>query len=160
MDALVGSGVSRVVLGMPHPLPRLRGYAIAALQTAGIAVHVMSLENATADNPELSSAWLAVLRVNEALLHRVALGRPFSVWKYAMTLDGKIASSTGHSAWVTGAAEVERLGSSMYGSMALSLRYLRFASQVQLRENESTVSALAQTRWSSGVKLCATTTPD
>lgn len=101
VEALVGTGVARVVVGLPHPLPRLRGCAIAALQAAGLAVDVMS-PDATAAEPALSAAWLAVLRVNEALLHRAVTGRPFSVWKYAMTLDGKIASSTGHSAWVTG----------------------------------------------------------
>ena len=37
----------------------------------------------------------------QALLHRAALGRPLSVLKYAMTLDGKIATSAGHAAWVS-----------------------------------------------------------
>ena len=41
------------------------------------------------------------LEANEAILHRVATGRPFSVLKYAMTLDGKIACKTGHSYWVS-----------------------------------------------------------
>jgi hypothetical protein len=40
----------------------------------------------------------------QALLHRAATGRPFSVLKYAMTADGKIATSTGHSAWVSSTA--------------------------------------------------------
>lgn len=40
---------------------------------------------------------------NEALLHRAAKRRPFSVWKYAMTLDGKIATTTGHASWVSSA---------------------------------------------------------
>lgn len=40
---------------------------------------------------------------NEALLHRVAKRRPFSIWKYAMTLDGKIATTTGHASWVSSA---------------------------------------------------------
>ena len=37
----------------------------------------------------------------QALLHRAATGRPFSILKYAMTLDGKIATSAGHAAWVS-----------------------------------------------------------
>lgn len=41
------------------------------------------------------------LSVNEPLLHRATTKRPFSILKYAMTLDGKIAASTGHSAWVS-----------------------------------------------------------
>lgn len=41
-------------------------------------------------------------KVNEALVYRAEYKRPFSVLKYAMTLDGKIAASTGHAAWVSG----------------------------------------------------------
>lgn len=37
----------------------------------------------------------------QALIHRVVSGKPLGVLKYAMTLDGKIATSSGHSAWVT-----------------------------------------------------------
>jgi riboflavin-specific deaminase-like protein len=40
----------------------------------------------------------------QPLLHRAALGRPLSLLKYAMTLDGKIATYTGHSTWVSGPA--------------------------------------------------------
>lgn len=40
----------------------------------------------------------------QALLHRAATGRPFSVLKYAMTADGKIATASGHSAWVSSPA--------------------------------------------------------
>lgn len=41
------------------------------------------------------------LLLQQALLHRAATGRPLSVLKYAMTLDGKIATSSGHAAWVS-----------------------------------------------------------
>ena len=43
-------------------------------------------------------------RVVQPLLHRAVLHRPLSILKYAMTLDGKIATYTGHSAWVSGPA--------------------------------------------------------
>ncbi len=100
VQALLGSGVSRVVVGLLHPLPRLRNRGIAALQAAGLQVDVLQ---ADATNDELAGALMTMQRVNEALLHRVATGLPFSVWKYAMTMDGKIATRTGHSAWVSGA---------------------------------------------------------
>lgn len=58
------------------------------------------LENTPSESVAESLA--AALRVNEALLHRVGLGQPLAVWKYAMTLDGKIATRTGHAAWVSG----------------------------------------------------------
>lgn len=44
----------------------------------------------------------ACQKANEALVYRMEFKRPFSVLKYAMTLDGKIAASTGHAAWVSG----------------------------------------------------------
>ena len=102
VSALCDSGVTRVVVGLLHPLPRLRGQAVAALQAAGICVDV-PCELDTASSASSAAALTASRRVNEALLHRAATGQPFSVWKYAMTLDGKIATRTGHSAWVSGA---------------------------------------------------------
>jgi hypothetical protein len=42
-----------------------------------------------------------LLALLQALLHRAATGRPLSLLKYAMTADGKIACSSGHSAWVS-----------------------------------------------------------
>ena len=41
------------------------------------------------------------MRPVQALIHRAATGRPFSILKYAMTADGKIATSAGHAAWVS-----------------------------------------------------------
>jgi diaminohydroxyphosphoribosylaminopyrimidine deaminase/5-amino-6-(5-phosphoribosylamino)uracil reductase len=104
VSALCASGVKRVVVGLLHPLPRLRGQAVAALQSAGMQVDVP--DEADASSASTGDALLAARRVNEALLHRAATGEPFSVWKYAMTLDGKIATRTGHSAWVSGACKL------------------------------------------------------
>lgn len=88
-EALIQAGVSRVVAGMVDPDPRVSGGGIARLQAAGIAVSVGVEEEACRE-------------LNEAFVHRVLHRRPFGILKYAMTLDGKIAASTGHSAWVTG----------------------------------------------------------
>ena len=130
VDALRASGVARVVVGLLHPLAGLRGHAVAALQSAGLQVRLglctvsavlctrrhtgtsqrdarqvdVAAEVAAAPCPSTSVVVSACQRVNEALLHLVATGQPFSVWKYAMTLDGKIATRSGHSAWVSGAA--------------------------------------------------------
>jgi diaminohydroxyphosphoribosylaminopyrimidine deaminase/5-amino-6-(5-phosphoribosylamino)uracil reductase len=87
-EALVAAGLSRVVIGMVDPNPRVCGGGITRLQQAGIEV-VVGVEE------------VACKELNEAFIHRVLHQRPFGILKYAMTLDGKIATTTGHSAWVT-----------------------------------------------------------
>jgi hypothetical protein len=76
----------------------------ARTRSHGISPRVrpqVDVPEAGADVPA-AAALAACQRANEALLHRAATGQPFSVWKYAMTLDGKIATRSGHSAWVSG----------------------------------------------------------
>ena len=87
-DALVAAEVARVVVGMVDPNPKVAGGGVARLRAAGIAVTV-GVEEA------------ACQRLNEAFVHRITQRRPFGILKYAMTLDGKIAATGGHSAWVT-----------------------------------------------------------
>jgi len=88
-DALVAAGVAKVVVGMVDPDLRVSGGGIERLRTAGIEV-VVGVEEA------------ACRQLNEAFVHRILHQRPFGILKYAMTLDGKIATSSGHSTWVTG----------------------------------------------------------
>ncbi|MFE1744689.1 bifunctional diaminohydroxyphosphoribosylaminopyrimidine deaminase/5-amino-6-(5-phosphoribosylamino)uracil reductase RibD [Coleofasciculus sp. H7-2] len=87
-EALVAAGVSKVVVGMVDPDPRVSGGGIERLRAAGIEVVVGVEED-------------ACRQLNEAFIHRVLYRRPFGILKYAMTLDGKIATTTGHSAWIT-----------------------------------------------------------
>jgi diaminohydroxyphosphoribosylaminopyrimidine deaminase/5-amino-6-(5-phosphoribosylamino)uracil reductase len=87
-EALVAAGVAKVVVGMVDPDPRVSGRGIARLQAAGIEVLVGVEEN-------------DCRQLNEAFIHRVLYNQPFGILKYAMTLDGKIATTSGHSAWVT-----------------------------------------------------------
>jgi diaminohydroxyphosphoribosylaminopyrimidine deaminase/5-amino-6-(5-phosphoribosylamino)uracil reductase len=88
-EALIAAGVAKVVVGMVDPNPLVAGGGIAKLRAAGIEV-VVGVEEE------------ACQKLNEAFIHRILYHRPFGILKYAMTLDGKIAASTGHSAWVTG----------------------------------------------------------
>eukprot|EP00884_Botryococcus_braunii_P000245 jgi/Botrbrau1/10220/Bobra.0362s0010.1 len=106
VKALLQAGVSRVVVGLRHPLTHLRGQAILALQRNGVHVEVAGEVPASA---AVQEARQACLEVNEALLHKAAKGRPLGVLKYAMTLDGKIATSKGHSAWVSSSASRQRV---------------------------------------------------
>jgi diaminohydroxyphosphoribosylaminopyrimidine deaminase / 5-amino-6-(5-phosphoribosylamino)uracil reductase len=87
-QALINAGVSKVVVGMVDPNPLVAGGGIARLRAAGIEV-VVGVEEA------------ACQRLNEGFVHRILYKRPLGILKYAMTLDGKIATTSGHSAWVT-----------------------------------------------------------
>lgn len=88
-EALVAAGVAKVVVGMVDPDPRVSGGGIERLRRAGIEV-VVGVEEA------------ACRELNEAFIHRILHKRPLGILKYAMTLDGKIATISGHSTWVTG----------------------------------------------------------
>ncbi len=90
-EALIKAQVAKVVTGMVDPDPRVSGGGIQKLRDAGIEV-VVGVEEA------------ACHQLNEAFIHRTLHQQPFGILKYAMTLDGKIAATTGHSAWVTGKA--------------------------------------------------------
>ena len=87
-QGLINAGVSKVVVGMVDPNPLVAGSGIARLQAAGIEV-IVGVEEA------------ACRRLNEGFIHRILYQRPLGILKYAMTLDGKIATTAGHSAWVT-----------------------------------------------------------
>ena len=90
-EALIQAEVSRVVVGMVDPNPIVAGRGIDRLRQAGIAVEV-GVEEA------------ACQALNEPFVHRVRHQKPLGIFKYAMTIDGKIAASSGHSAWVTSPA--------------------------------------------------------
>lgn len=88
-DAILESGITRVVVGSGDPNPVVAGKGIEILRQHGIEVveHVLEEE---------------CLQLNEVFFHYIQTKRPFVVMKYAMTMDGKIAAYTGASKWVTG----------------------------------------------------------
>ncbi len=90
-EAVIAAGVRRVVVGMVDPNPLVAGSGLVKLRQAGIEV-VTGVEAAACEE------------LNEAFTHRMLYQQPFGILKYAMTLDGKIATDTGHSAWVSSAA--------------------------------------------------------
>jgi diaminohydroxyphosphoribosylaminopyrimidine deaminase/5-amino-6-(5-phosphoribosylamino)uracil reductase len=98
--------LERIVVGMRHPLPHFRGKAIAALRRAGARVEV---GGEGLGSGAIAAALKACEYVNAPLLYRAWHNLPMSTLKYAMTLDGKIAASSGHAAWVSSAVSRERV---------------------------------------------------
>lgn len=90
-DALIAAGVARVVVGCGDPDPRVAGDGIAKLRQAGIDVET-DVRRAEAEE------------INAGFLMRVHEGRPIVSLKTATTSDGRIATRTGASQWITGAA--------------------------------------------------------
>lgn len=88
-EALVAAGIARAVVAIEDPDPRVGGRGIARLRDAGIEVTTGIL---AAEARELNAGYF--LRVTE--------GRPLVTWKAATTLDGRIATHTGDSQWITG----------------------------------------------------------
>jgi diaminohydroxyphosphoribosylaminopyrimidine deaminase/5-amino-6-(5-phosphoribosylamino)uracil reductase len=91
VDAVRKAGVRKVVVGMQDPFAKVNGAGIARLRECGIVVEVGLLE------PE-------VRRLNAPFRKLVETGLPWVHAKWAMTLDGRIATRTGHSQWISGAA--------------------------------------------------------
>lgn len=90
VDAILAAGIARVVVAMVDPFPKVAGGGIARLREAGLTVDVGLLED---EARELSAPFVSL----------VERRRPWVHAKWAMTLDGKIASRTGHSQWISNA---------------------------------------------------------
>lgn len=88
-DRVISAGVTRAVIGMQDPNPKVCGAGIQKLREAGIAVEFSSLHSQCA-------------QLNHAFLKRIETGLPWVALKIASTLDGRIADRYGTSRWVTG----------------------------------------------------------
>ncbi len=88
VDAVIAARPKRVVIGLIDPDPRTRGAGIRKLRRAGIDVRAGVLLDACA-------------RHHEGFVSRVLRGRPFTTLKLAASLDGRIATSTAESRWIT-----------------------------------------------------------
>lgn len=89
VDALIHAGIKKVIIAMTDPNPLVAGRGIQKLRDAGIEV----VEGVLASEAAI---------LNEVFIKWISTRMPFTVLKSAMSLDGKIASYTGHSQWITG----------------------------------------------------------
>jgi diaminohydroxyphosphoribosylaminopyrimidine deaminase / 5-amino-6-(5-phosphoribosylamino)uracil reductase len=89
VEQIVRAGIARVVAACEDPNPAVSGKGIAALRASGLSVNVGVLAGEAA-------------RLNEAFFTHIRTGRPFVILKAAASLDGKIATRTGESRWITG----------------------------------------------------------
>ncbi|GFE70462.1 bifunctional diaminohydroxyphosphoribosylaminopyrimidine deaminase/5-amino-6-(5-phosphoribosylamino)uracil reductase RibD [Chroococcus sp. FPU101] len=94
--ALIEAGMKKVFVGMIDPDTRVCGKGIQQLEDAGIKV-IVGVEEAHCR------------KLNEAFIHRIRFSKPFGILKYAMTLDGKIATTTGHSSWISSTASRQQV---------------------------------------------------
>lgn len=87
-DALIQANVQRLVVAMVDPNPIVGGQGIAKLRQAGVAVEVGLCEQ-------------QARLLNEPYIKRITTGLPWVIAKWAQTLDGRIATHTGHSRWIS-----------------------------------------------------------
>lgn len=88
-EAIIAHKIRRVVIGSDDPNPKVAGKGVIQLREAGILVET-GVMKAECD------------RLNPIFFHYITTNMPYVVMKYAMTADGKIATKTGASKWITG----------------------------------------------------------
>jgi len=116
-DAIIAAGIKRVVVGAMDPNPKHTGRAFKILRHAGIEVvtpgsagvspatpsgHKQSTRRRDASAPGIDTVAAKCARLNESFNHWIVHRTPFVTVKAAMTLDGKIATASGQSKWITG----------------------------------------------------------
>lgn len=95
-DAIIESGIKRVVIGSADPNPLVAGKGVRILKEHGVSV----TENFLKDECDA---------INDVFFNYIKTGLPYVVMKYAMTMDGKTATYTGESKWITGEAARRRV---------------------------------------------------
>mgnify|MGYP002619757809 CR=1 FL=1 len=136
-DALVKAGVRRVVAGMIDPNPRVSGRGLRMLEGAGIETRVGVLED-------------ACRALNERFVVHVSERRPFVIAKLAQSLDGRVATRSGESQWISGPearAEVHALRASVDAILVGTETALRDNPRLTARDAQGQVVASTPRRF-------------
>ena len=107
-EAIIEQKIRKVVIGSRDPNPKVAGKGVQMLREAGVTV----VEDFMREECD---------QLNPVFFHYITTKTPYVVMKYAMTLDGKIATKTGASKWITGEAarkEVQHMRHQYMGIMA------------------------------------------
>ena len=96
VDAIISAGIARVFIGCLDPNPKHNGKGVSCLREAGIEVAIGAEEK-------------KCVRLNKAFFKWITTSRPYVLLKLASTLDGKIATPSGESKWITGPAARRRV---------------------------------------------------
>ena len=96
-DAIVSAGIARVVIASDDPTPKAAGRGPGILRDEGVRVDFLDGQIAE-----------AARMLNQPFRKHARTGRPLVIFKSAMTLDGKVATRTGHSQWISGEASRAR----------------------------------------------------
>ena len=107
-DAIIESGIRRVVIGSSDPNPLVAGKGVKILKEHGIQV----TEGVLKEKCD---------RLNQVFFHYISRKTPYVTMKYAMTMDGKIATCTGKSRWITGEEARRRVHWDRHGNMGIMI---------------------------------------
>ena len=122
-DAIIEHGVKRVVVGVLDPNPLVAGKGVEILRNAGIEVEVMDSSQLAVNNSQLNDGCAQLvqqLKVQNRVFRKyITTNMPWVTAKWAMTLDGKIATTTGDSKWITSEKARERVHLMRKNNMAI-----------------------------------------
>jgi diaminohydroxyphosphoribosylaminopyrimidine deaminase/5-amino-6-(5-phosphoribosylamino)uracil reductase len=122
VDAVIEHGISRVVVGLLDPNPLVAGKGLEILRSNGIEVDVFEDENEDENENCVNAAQELVHQLkmqNRVFLKFITTNQPWITAKWAMTLDGKIATSTGDSKWITNKQSRQRVHMLRKNNMAI-----------------------------------------
>ena len=120
VDAVIEHGISRIVVGLLDPNPLVAGKGLEILRAKGIDVDVMEEVDGGGDLGDAARELVHQLKMqNRVFLKFITTSMPWVTAKWAMTLDGKIATSTGDSKWITNKQSRQRVHLLRKNNMAI-----------------------------------------